>query len=215
MSDWIDISVPLRTGMPHWPGDIPVNIPQTMNMNAGDVCNLRTLSMSAHTGTHMDAPLHFVRDAVGIDAMPLDATIGPARVLGIQSEDAITRRELLDSQPQRGERLLFKTRNSQWWRNQCRLFMKNFVAIEADAARYLVDCGVRTVGVDYLSIGAYEGDGVETHQVLLGAGVWVIEGLDLSRVEPGTYELICLPLRIEGGDGAPARAALRNAKCDS
>ena len=87
--------------------------------------------------------------------------------------------------------------------------MKNFVAIEADAARYLADCGVRTVGVDYLSIGAYKGDGVETHQILLGAGVWVIEGLDLSAVEPGDYELVCLPLRIEGGDGAPARAALR------
>jgi arylformamidase len=209
MGDWIDISVPLRTGMPHWPGDIPVHIEQTMDMRAGDACNLRTISMSAHTGTHMDAPLHFVMDGTGIDAMPLDATMGPARVLPIESDQSITRRELQRFEPRSGERLLFKTSNSRWWRARCRLFMKNFVAIEADAARYLADCGVRTVGVDYLSIGAYKGDGVETHQILLGAGVWVIEGLDLSAVEPGDYELVCLPLRIEGGDGAPARAALR------
>jgi arylformamidase len=209
MGDWIDISVPLRTGMPHWPGDIPVTIRQTMRIESGDACNLSTLSMSAHTGTHMDAPLHFVRGADGMDTMPLEATMGPARVLGIEDDRAITRRELQMFKPRPGERLLFKTRNSQWWQTGCRFFMKNFVAIEADAARYLVQCEVRTVGVDYLSVGAYEGDGVETHQVLLGAGVWVIEGLDLSRVEPGDYELACLPLRIEGGDGAPARAALR------
>lgn len=209
MSEWIDISVALRTGMPHWPGDIPVNITQTMNIGAGDVCNLRTLSMSAHSGTHMDAPLHFLAGGAAIDTMPFDATVGHARVVGIQSESAITRDELEACRPQPGERLLFKTGNSRWWKNRCRLFMKNFVAVDADAARYLVDCGVRTVGVDYLSVGAYKGDGVETHRVLLGAGVWVIEGLDLSSVEPGLYDLVCLPLRIEGGDGAPARAALR------
>lgn len=209
MNEWIDISVPLRTAMPHWPGDIPVNITQTMNVDRGDVCNLRTLSMSAHTGTHMDAPLHFVAQGSAIDTMPLDATIGPARVIAIESDSAITRAELQECGPQPGERLLFKTRNSRLWRNRCRLFMKNFVAVNADAARYLVECGVRTIGVDYLSVGAYEGDGVETHHVLLGAGVWVIEGLDLSAAEPGSYEMVCLPLRIEGGDGAPARAALR------
>jgi arylformamidase len=209
MSEWIDVSVPLRTGMPHWPGDIPVTIRQTMNMEAGDPCNLRTLSMSAHTGTHMDAPLHFVRTGVSLDAMPLDATMGAARVVAITDERVITPRELQSNQPQPGERLLLKTRNSNLWRSRCRLFLKNFVAIEADAARYLAECGVRTVGVDYLSVGAYNGDGAETHQALLGAGVWIIEGLDLSAVEPGDYELACLPLKIEGGDGAPARAALR------
>ena len=209
MGEWIDISVPLRSGMPHWPGDIPVKIQHTMDMRAGAICNLRTLSMSAHTGTHMDAPLHFVVDGASMDTMPLDATIGPARVVAIEDERAITRRELQSLEPRSGERLLFKTRNSQLWRNRCRLFLKNFVAVEADAARYLVESGVRTVGVDYLSVGAYEGDGVETHQILLGAGVWVIEGLDLSAVEPGDYDLVCLPLRVEGGDGAPARAAVR------
>jgi arylformamidase len=209
MDPWIDISLPLRSGMPHWPGDIPVNIQQKMSMAEGDVCNLRTLSMSAHTGTHMDAPLHFIRDAVAMDSMPLDATIGPARVVEIANDTTITRDELKEFRPRPGERLLFKTRNSNWWRDRCRFFMKNFVALNADAARYLVECGVRTIGVDYLSVGAYEGDGVETHQVLLGAGIWVIEGLDLSAVEPGAYDLVCLPLRIEGGDGAPARAALR------
>jgi arylformamidase len=209
MEDWFDISVPLRTGMPHWPGDVPVNIQQTMDMAAGAVCNLRTLSMSAHTGTHMDAPLHFVSDGASIDTMPFDATVGPARVVAITNERSITREELKIIQPRSNERLLFKTRNSQLWRDRRRSFIKDFVAIEADAARYLVDCGVRTVGVDYLSVGAYEKDGVETHRILLGAGVWVIEGLDLSAVDPGDYELVCLPLRIEGGDGAPARAAVR------
>jgi arylformamidase len=209
MSQWIDVSVPVRTGMPHWPGDIPVTIRQTLNMNAGDPCNLRTISMSAHTGTHMDAPLHFVRDGVSLDSMTLDATMGVARVVEINDERSITRRELENCRPEAGERLLFKTRNSNFWRNRCRLFLKNFVAIEADAARYLVECGVRTVGVDYLSVGAYNGDGAETHQVLLGAGIWIIEGLDLSGVQSGAYEMACLPLRIEGGDGAPARAALR------
>jgi arylformamidase len=206
---WIDISVPLRTGMPHWPGDIPVSIPQTMDMKAGAVCNVRTISMSAHTGTHMDAPLHFLADGASMEAMPLDATMGSARVVAIEDDRAITRRELEPLAPAAGERLLFKTRNSRLWRDRCRFFIKNFVAIEADAARYLAHCGVRTVGVDYLSVGLYEADGDETHRILLGAGIWVIEGLDLSRVEPGNYELACLPLRIEGGDGAPARAAVR------
>lgn len=209
MSEWLDISVRLRTGMPHWPGDIPVNIRQTMDMASGAECNLRTISMSAHTGTHMDAPLHFLADGASMDAMPFDATMGLARVIGIANPAAITRDELEQHNPQRGERLLFKTANSRWWTDDCRLFRKKFVAIESNAARYLVERSVRTVGVDYLSVGAYQGDGAETHRVLLGAGVWVIEGLDLSAVEPGTYELACLPLRIEGGDGAPARAALR------
>lgn len=195
--------------MPHWPGDIPVQIRQTMNMNGGDVCNLRTLSMSAHTGTHMDAPLHFVAAGASIDAMPPDATVGPARVIPIEHERAITREELSRHAPQAGERLLFRTRNSQKRLDRCRLFLKNFVALESDAARYLVECGVRTIGVDYLSVGAFGGEGVETHQILLGAGVWIVEGLDLSAVEPGTYEFLCLPLRIQGGDGAPARAVLR------
>jgi arylformamidase len=210
MSEWLDISVPLRNRMPHWPGDIPVDIRQTMDMGRGDVCNLQTLSMSAHAGTHVDAPLHFVASGKPIDAMPGDATIGRARVVEIADPNAITRGELEPYAPAAGERLLCKTRNSGWWQRRCRMFVKDFVAVQPEAASYLVACGIRALGVDYLSVGAYGGDeGVETHRALLGAGIWVIEGLDLSAVEPGSYELVCLPLRIEGGEGAPARAMLR------
>jgi arylformamidase len=210
MSEWLDISVPLRNRMPHWPGDIPVQVGQTMDMGRGDVCNLRTLSMSAHAGTHIDAPLHFVTDGKPIDAMPGDATIGPARVIEIADPNAITRDELERHVPAAGERLLCKTRNSKGWQRRCRMFVKDFVAVRPEAARYLVDCGIRSLGVDYLSVGAYGGgEGVETHRALLGAGIWVVEGLDLSAVDPGSYQLVCLPLRIEGGEGAPARAMLR------
>src|SRR3712207_5151682 len=130
MNNWIDISVPLRTGMVHWPGDIPVTIRQTMNMLQGDVCNLRTLSMSAHTGTHMDAPLHFIADGRSIDTMPPDATVGRARVIPIADEKAITRTELTQHNPATGERVLLKSKNSTIWRKNCRLFLKNFVSIE-------------------------------------------------------------------------------------
>lgn len=195
--------------MAHWPGDLAVTIQQTKNMRDGDVCNLRTISMSAHTGTHMDAPLHFIADGRSIDTMPIEATVGPARVIAIEDPAAIRSEELERHNLRQGERILFKTQNSRLWPGGYEAFSKSFVSINADGARYLVERGVRTVGVDYLSVGAFEEDGVETHQVLLGAGLWLIEGLNLSTVEPGEYDLICLPLKIEGGDGAPARAALR------
>lgn len=165
--------------------------------------------MSAHTGTHMDAPLHFLDAADSIDLMPLDATIGPARVIEIKDENVITAEELSAHELQAGERVLFKSRNSAtcWQTGRC--FFKNFVHVNASAAQFLVEKRVRTIGVDYLSVGAYEGDGAETHRILLGAPIWIIEGLDLSVVEPGLYDLICLPLKIEGGDGAPARAIVR------
>jgi arylformamidase len=210
MSEWIDISVPLRTGMAHWPGDLSVTIQQTKSMADGEVCNLRTISMSAHTGTHMDAPLHFIAEGRSIDTMPIDATVGPARVIEIEDGHTIGRRELERHAPKRGERILFKTKNSaNLWPRGYEEFSKSFLAFSADGARYLAECGVRTVGVDYLSVGAFEGDGVETHQVLLGAGIWLIEGLNLSEIPPGEYDLVCLPIKIQGGDGAPARAALR------
>jgi len=143
-----------------------------------------------------------------MDRMPLDATVGRARVIEIQDPVSIKPNELDPHRVGRGERVLFKTRNSSlgWWTQD---FIEDFVYVSQEAARYLADREVRTVGVDYLSVGGFRRDGVETHQALLGAGIWVIEGLDLSRVEPGEYELICLPLKVEDGDGAPARAILR------
>jgi len=206
--EWIDVSVPLRSGMVHWPDNPPVYIERILDIERGDACNVSKLSLGAHTGTHMDAPVHFLRDGTGIDSMPLAATIGQARVITISDAESIKARELEGHAIQPGERILFKTLNSTrcWGTDN---FVEDFVYLSNEAARYLVSVGVQTVGVDYLSVGGYRVDGVEIHQTLLRAGIWVIEGLNLSTVEQGRYEVICLPLRIEGGDGAPARAVLR------
>lgn len=205
---WIDVSVALRGGMVHWPGNPPVRIERMLDMERGDTANVSTISLGSHTGTHMDAPLHFVRGGEGMDRMPLDATIGRARVIEIRDPVSVKPGEIEPHGIGSGERVLFKTQNSarSWWNED---FIEDFVYVSQEAARYLADIEVRTVGVDYLSVGGFHRDGVETHEALLGAGIWVIEGLDLSKVEPGEYELICLPLKVQDGDGAPARAILR------
>ena len=206
--DWIDISVPLRTGMVHWPDNPPVVIERTQDLAWGHVSNVSKMSLGVHTGTHVDAPRHFLGDGEGIHAAPFSALIGPARVIAIADPRAVTVEELGEHDLQPGERVLFKTLNStRCWQTDD--FIEDFVYVPRDAARYLARHRVRTVGVDYLSVGGYAADGVETHQALLGAGVWIIEGLNLAAIPPGTYELICLPLAILDGDGAPARAVLR------
>lgn len=209
MSDWIDVSVPLRNGMVHWPGDPPFERQLIQDQKKGDVCTVSKLTMGAHTGTHMDAPRHFVKGTQGIDEVPLDAVIGPARVIQIQDRQAIRRAELEQHEIEARDRVLFKTANSDrlWSKDE---FDEDFIFIAHDAAEYLAERGVRTVGVDYLSVGGFRQDAVETHEALLGADIWVIEGLDLSGIEPGRYELICLPLKIAGSDGSPARAVLRS-----
>jgi arylformamidase len=207
---WIDISVPLRTGMVHWPDDPPVRIERFQSFENGDGCNVSALSMSAHTGTHVDAPFHFAAAGEGVDAMPFSATIGPARVIAIRGREAVRPEELRAHRIRRGERVLFKTPGSaRRWKSGA--FEDDFVYISKEAALFLAERQVRCVGIDYLSVGGFRKDLTETHEILLGAGIWVIEGLDLSRVKPGRYELICLPLRIAGADGAPARALLRPA----
>ena len=204
----IDISVPLTHGMMRWPGDPEVNIRQTATIEQGSLYNLTRLDHSVHTGTHMDAPRHFIQDGATMGTMPLEATIGPCRVLEIADPNAIRRAELEKHLPQAGERLLFKTANSKrHWPDHA--FNENFVYIADEAAKYLVQCGVRTVGIDYLSVGGFHHDTAETHWTLLGAGIWVIEGLYLGHVESGPYELICLPLRLDDAEGAPCRACLR------
>ena len=208
IDDWIDVSVPLRSGMVHWPDNPPVSIERMLDIERGDVANVSKLSLGAHSGTHIDAPLHFFRTGNGLDAMPLTATIGRARVIEIRDPESIKPEELRPYQIQRGERVLFKTRNStRCWHTDD--FVEDFVYISQEAARYLVVQQVQTIGVDYLSVGGFFTDGVETHHALLEAGIWIIEGLNLSEVEPGIYELICLPLKIKESDGAPARAILQ------
>jgi arylformamidase len=208
--------------MVHWPGDADCRITLAAKLGepvrggrrkSGQVsaCNLTHLSLSAHTGTHMDAPRHFIAEGRTLESLPLDAVIGPCRVIGIKHRSAITIEGLLPHQLKRGERILFKTRNStrSWKLAKTGTFDKQFVYIPADTARFLVNRGLKTVGVDYLSVGGWQKDGVECHRVLLGAEVWIIEGLDLSKIQPGHYDLVCLPLKILGADGAPCRAILR------
>jgi arylformamidase len=207
-SPWIDVSMPLHNGMVHWPGDPAVRIKQTSDMARGGRCNLSALSMSAHTGTHMDAPFHFLPDGPKLDAMPIEATIGRGRVIEIRDPVSVKPQELGRHGIRKGERILFRTRNSTRC-HESDAFIKNFVYISTDAAQFLVERGVRTVGVDYLSVGGYKRDSRETHTILLSAGIWIIEGMNLSRVRQGLYDLVCLPLRILNADGAPARAVLR------
>jgi arylformamidase len=207
-SQWVDISIPLRNAMVHWPGDPPVTIKRVKDMEQGDTANLSEISMGAHSGTHIDAPLHFIQHGQGVDKMPLDTVIGRARVVEVTDTESIKPEELLRHRIRRGERILFKTRNSShvWQTDE---FIEDFVFISDEAALFLSKRGLRVVGVDYLSVGGFKGGGSFVHKTLLGNGVWIIEGLNLSQVSPGIYDLICLPLKLSRGDGAPARAILR------
>jgi arylformamidase len=205
---WIDASVMLRSGMVHWPDNPPVRIERMLDMEHGDVANVSKISMGSHTGTHMDSPLHFIREGKGLDEMPLTATIGRARVIEIHDPESVNPDELDPHGIRRDERILFKTQNSaRGW--PAAAFIEDFVYVSQEAARYLAVREIQTVGIDYLSVGGFHRDGVETHEALLAAGIWIVEGLDLSQVEPGEYELICLPIKVERSDGAPARAILR------
>ena len=207
-NDWIDISVPLRNGMVTWPGDAPFQRASSLEIANGDPCNLSQILTTTHIGTHMDAPRHYLPGGAGMENLPIAAAIGPARVIEIHDPEAILTSELEPYRPAKGERVLFKTRNSErCWKTDH--FQKNFIYIPPETAQYLAECGVQTVGVDYLSVGGFETGGPETHRILLRAGIWIIEGLNLEHVEPGDYELVCLPLKIIGSDGAPARAVLR------
>jgi arylformamidase len=207
-SDWIDISLPLRNGMVNWPGDAKFERTSTLEIAHGDQCNLSQISTTAHIGTHMDAPRHYLEGAAGMETMPITAAIGRARVIEIHDPEAIRTSELEPHHLAKGERVLFKTRNSaQGWKTDH--FQEKYIYIEPDTANYLAGRGIQTVGVDYLSVGGFERGGPATHRILLLAGIWIIEGLNLEHVEPGEYELVCLPLKIVGGDGAPARAVLR------
>lgn len=202
----LDISTPIRAGMVHWPGDEEIEVARVSAIAEGALCNVTHLKMSAHTGTHMDAPLHFLDGRAAMDALPLDAVCGPCRVIAVDDPVCVRPEHVADARA--GERLLFRTRNSQRdWSMQP--FDEQFVYISDAAARVMAERGVQTAGVDYLSVGGYSQDLAETHYTLLGAGIWIIEGLALQQVEPGAYELICLPLSIPGADGAPARAILR------
>lgn len=193
----LDVSVPLREGMVTYPGDPAVRLERAASIADGSPVNLTRIDFGLHSGTHVDAPVHFLDDATGIDEVPLDALIGPCDVVEVPdlTRDSVARA------PEGAERVLFKTPNSELWASD--EFAEDFARLDGAAARLLVERGLRLVGVDYLSVGDEE-----AHHALLGAGVVPVEGLDLRGVEPGPYELVCLPIRVVGADGAPARAVL-------
>jgi arylformamidase len=211
MSRWIDVSIPLSRHTVCWPGDRRFEAASECAIERGDECNVSAFSMSAHLGTHVDAPLHYIHGGASMDELPLDAMIGPTRVIGIKG-DAITPEELERDGAVAGERLLFKTRNSDraWYDEE---FTDRYVHLTPDAARWLALRRPALIGVDYLSVGAPGKEGALTHTILLNAGIWIIESLDLRRVAPGGYELICLPLRIAEVEGAPARVILKILEC--
>lgn len=204
---WIDVTVPLSGELPTWPGDPGVAVEPVSRVAQGDAANVSQLRTSTHAGTHVDPPYHFLEDGARVDEMPHEVAMGPARVVEVDG-DVVAAEDVAEADVAEGERILFRTRNSQDdWAHEP--FREEFVHLTTPAAEALAEAGPRLVGVDYLSVAGYRENEGPVHEALLGAGVWIAEGLDLSAVDAGAYELICLPLRIEGGDGAPARALLR------
>ena len=202
------MSLPIGPRLLVWPGDPTVEVKPASRIADGDAANVSSLRMSSHTGTHVDPPLHFMDGGAAIDALPLDALVGPADVLDLRGHSSITSEVLKDAGIKLTERVLLKTDNSELWRTMPSKFPDEYVSLTADGARWMVESGVRLVGTDFLGIEARGAKGHPTHMTLLEAGVVIVEGLDLSDVEPGRYQFVCLPLRIAEGDGAPARAIL-------
>ena len=203
-----DISLPISESLVVWPGDPLVRITQPSHLARGDKVTISRLDIGAHTGTHVDAPAHFVPDGDGVETLSLSALVGPAWVVYAPEVDALSAEVLAAlSIPPGAERVLFRTRNSDLWARGETEFQQDFVALTEDGAHWLVTRGVQLVGIDYLSIALFQCL-IPVHRLLLNAGLVVVEGLNLSEIAPGRYRLVCLPLNIVGGDGAPARAIL-------
>jgi arylformamidase len=204
-----DITLSIGPELPLWPGDPPLVLERAASMDDGAHANVSRLACGVHIGTHVDAPHHFLNDRRTVESLPLDALIGPARLVQIPDAVDVITEEALERAaiPTGTSRLLLKTRNSSLWARGEADFRPDFVGISADGAAWLVRRGVRLIGIDYLSVAPYK-QSVLTHRALLEPGIVIVEGLDLSAVPPGEYQLICLPLKLAGSDGAPARAVL-------
>src|SRR4029077_12481180 len=205
----IDVSVPLDAQLPTYPHNTPFSLEAIKRIARGDSSNVSTVHLSAHAGTHVDAPRHFFDDGIGGEKLALEMLCGRPRVIELTTRKGITAEDLASFDLREDVRLLIKTHNSRLWGQP--EFHTDFIGVTAGAARFLVEHGVKVVGVDYLSVEQYKTPGAPAHHALLGAGAIVIEGLNLRDVEPGIYDLCCLPLRIVGADGAPARVVLRKA----
>nr|CAJ73164.1 conserved hypothetical protein [Candidatus Kuenenia stuttgartiensis] len=203
-----DVTVPISNAMITWPSDPAVSITGTSLISRGDFCNLSELKIGSHCGTHIDAPSHFLENGRTIDQLALENLIGEATVFEFKHKENIDVSDIKQLRFDNVKRVLFKTVNSSYWKFST--FKKDFVYLTKDAAQYLVDKGIRLVGVDYLSVEKFESQLAETHHTLLRNDVIILEGLDLSNVERGRYELIALPLKIKDGDGSPARVVLKS-----
>lgn len=209
-----DVTVPISNELPTWPDDPSVQLTVWRSLSSGDPANVSMLNFGAHTGTHVDAPAHFIDGAAKIESLPLDVLIGAAQVIEVPDHlRGINEEFVLANCAPGTARVLFKTRNSAFWSESEPQFHTDFTYLDLNAAQRLVKQGVKLVGIDYLSIEKYDSRNHETHLALLSYGVVILEGLNLADVPPGRYELICLPLRLRNikGDGAPARVVLRTA----
>lgn len=204
-----DISLTIDPGMPVWPGDDPVELFRKQKIEDGKNANVSFLSLSVHTGSHIDAPFHFLQDGTTVDKIPMELLIGETQVVNIpKSANWIDAQILENAGIQTGiSRVLFKTSNSEYWQRNEKDFKKEFVAITDDGAKWIVDHGIKTIGIDYLSIAPF-GNSRPTHRTLLGANTLIIEGVNLSGIEPGIWMMYCLPLKLKSSDGAPARVIL-------
>lgn len=207
-----DVSVPLSDKTPTYPGDPGIEISAWKSLTSGDSANVSLVHFGAHSGTHVDAPAHFIEGGAGVDSLSLEILIGEAQVVAVPDDFSLINLEFV-KQHCRAEpkRVLFKTRNSTFWDGESPVFHSDFTHLDLSAAEWLVSQGTRLVGIDYLSIEKFKSKNHETHLALLSQGVVILEGLDLRGIDEGRYELICLPLKLAGGDGdgAPARVVLR------
>ena len=206
-----DVSVALSADTPTYPGDPSINISQFFSLENGDPANVSVIHFGAHSGTHVDAPAHFLAGGTRVDSLPLATLIGRVQVVEVPPAIDAINEEFIETHCNPGEtRILFKTRNSSFWNNVA-AFRSDYTSLDAGGARQLVRMGVKLVGIDYLSIEKFGAASFETHHVLLSQGIVIVEGLDLRQISAGAYEIICLPLKIAGGDGdgAPARVVLR------
>ena len=208
MARYFDVTVPLSAAVPTFPGDPRFHMEFTHKIADGQPYNVARITLGAHAGTHVDAPYHFLADGATVEALPLEILMGKCRVVEVRAREKIERAELEALDMRADIRVLLKTRMSGQLR--VREFQEDFVYLTPDAARYLVQAGIKLVGIDYLSVEKFGSHDFSAHHALLGAGVVIIEGLDLSEVEPGEYDMTCLPLRIVGADGSPARVVLRS-----
>jgi len=204
----VDVSVPLQSGIATYPGNPEFELQPIKRVAAGGSSNTSRLVMGTHTGTHVDAPRHFFDAAAGVDGLALDLLIGRARVIDMPHRGGITDTHLAEAELGDDVRVLLRTPNSALW-NSGEGFQEDYTYLTEQAARYLVEQGVKVVGIDYLSVEEFKKPGAPAHRALLGENVVIIEGLNLSEAEPGPYEMYCLPLRVAGADGAPARVVLK------